>query len=123
MMSEAQVLHEFSMPFDGAELEQVDLRALRAGFAELGDTAAEAVFRDGLDLDDVILERWADVKCDSSAKGRLVRIDWLSDRELCVKDVRRQCLTGGDAGRIAIVALRVRVVRGPVSDPFGASHL
>lgn len=114
------VLHEFSAPFERADLGRLDMKALQFGYAQLGEKAAEAVMRNGLDLDDVIFEHWADVQGEAVAGPQPVRIEWLSDRQRCVDSIRRQCPSVQGPDQTAIVGLRVRVLSDPLFNPFRA---
>jgi hypothetical protein len=64
-----------------------DLSALRALFVELFDRANEAVLAEGLDCDDVILERYVDVRGADGSTFPVV-VQWLSDRERFLQDVQ-----------------------------------
>ncbi|MCP4593228.1 MAG: hypothetical protein GY842_21025 [bacterium] len=115
IMPGAVILQEFTAPFQCADVEQVDLRALREAYAEMMDAAAHAVRCHGLEPDDCILEHWADIR---TANAQSVRIEWLADRARCVASIRRQCAGDVETRQVGITALRLRVIHEPRFDPF-----
>ncbi|MFH0983057.1 MAG: hypothetical protein V2A79_16180 [Planctomycetota bacterium] len=138
-MSEPRILHELTVRFECPDVERADMRALRAAFAGMMDTAAQAIQNDRLDLDDCILEHWADVvvpnpqstirnpqsevldpptPVNSGRAATVVRVEWLSEHRFFVEGLRHQCAVEAEAGPLALRALRLRVVREPRFDPF-----
>jgi hypothetical protein len=147
-MPAAQLVHEFVVPFHCADVQRLDMGALRAAYAGMMDAAAQVGRCHGLEPDDYIAEHWADVRFaadtkerkpghegtktrslkretagDDSALGparkvRTVRVEWLSERRRFADGLRRQCGDEAGAGPLALVALRLRMVREPAFDPF-----
>lgn len=94
-------------------LERLDLEAIKRGFSDLFDRAAERVFRLGLDLDDVTIERFMDCRI---ADGERHRVE-----DPSISDVVRlrngivaqiELVAGGSlsAGGVTIVTLGVEVL-------------
>jgi len=88
------VLLEETMPFS-ADTETLELNELRAAFSTLFDQTAQKVFLEGLDLDDVIVERLIDCRRGDGATVR-VPLPSLSDRVAVVNAVQE---AGADGAR------------------------
>jgi hypothetical protein len=141
------IVAELTLPFSCADVAILDIHALRAALAMLMDQAVEAIHAAGLEQDDCLLERFADVRAPPDGPIHTVEVDMLSDPERCIARILEQIGRGakgsgppspaGDregASRglpplasdarpsIAMVALRVRVLRGEFLDPFGFSR-
>ena len=93
------ILLEETKPFS-ATVETLDLHELGAAFSALFDQTAQLVFRQGLDLDDVIVERLLDCRRKDGATVRVplpsLRYTDYSGREFELGDASRQprlCLT------------------------------
>ena len=102
-----------TMPFS-ATVETLDVHELRAAFSALFDHTAKQVFLQGLDLDDVVVERLLDFRRSDGATVR-VPLPSLSDRASIASAV---CMSGaaedGDArhGNTAeVCAIVARVIR------------
>lgn len=99
------VLFDTSSPFQ-TTLDALDLTELRRAYSALFDRAATEVFRRGLDLDDVVVERF--VVC-RRADGETTRtpLTSLADRSAVVR-----CLAGGaGAATGSIVEIGAVVLR------------
>jgi hypothetical protein len=117
MMAQS-VVSELARAFHCPDVRQLEIHALRAAFAELMDAAAAAVHAAGLELDDCVLERYADIRETLGGEVRIVELDMLSDREACI----RSLVTADQETRPtsqSIVGVRLRVIRGDMLDPFG----
>ncbi len=95
-------------------LDHLDLSQVRADFAELMDDCANTVTMDhGLDLDDVIMERFAKVVIMGETNAIDIPIPFLADSEGIVRSIQAGSLAAcrGDIApdRIMIVALLVVV--------------
>ena len=112
------LLKELTRPFDCPDIRELDLLALRAAFAELMDAAADAAHAAGLEQDDCILERYADVRFQTDGEARTIEVDMLSERNLCIESILAR-IPRSVPGGVAIVALRLRLLRGGMLDPFG----
>lgn len=112
------LLKELTLPFDCPELRELDIHALRAAFAHLMDQAAEAVHAAGLEQDDCVLERYADLAVPPEGSIHTVEVDMLSDRDLCIRALHERIPPGAPVS-LAIVALRLHIIRGAMLDPFG----
>ncbi len=92
------ILLEETKPFS-ATVETLDLHELGAAFSALFDQTAQRVFRQGLDLDDVIVERLLDCRRKDGATVR-VPLPSLCDRAVIVHAVREACGAGERGGRV-----------------------
>ncbi len=99
-------------------LSALDLPAIRVLFAELTDAASEELFGQGLDFDDVIVDRYILADSKNFAKGQ-VPADWLSDRDRLIKHVvsfvRKKINASGvssvDVADIQVRGLAVEIVQ------------
>lgn len=104
-------LCEESMGCD-IRLDALDTDWLRRAFSQLFDRAARAVMQAGLDLDDVIIERFA--ACTAGSHGPTpLEVPSLTDVAL-LRRAANQALakkTGARPQNIRVVSLSVRVIR------------
>jgi hypothetical protein len=89
----------------------MDLAALREAYSALSDRMATALFGQGLDFDDVVIERMLFVQSDD--RSLELSADFLSDASALQQSIERQCrasgtLTPGLEARIR--ELRIRAV-------------
>jgi len=99
-------LLEFDCPFEG-DREVLDMGTLRSGFAALFERAGQAVQRAGRDVDQVVFERF--LRCRRSGGDSFdVAVEWLSDPDRLVADIRARC-GAVDADDIRIESLLVVV--------------
>ncbi len=91
--------------------DQMDMEALRRGYAALIDRLADQIFAAGLDFDDVEVERIIVLMVGSTEAN--VVADFLSEEALLRKSISRQlCELGGAEllGVLSIKELRVRAL-------------
>ncbi len=99
-------LLEIDCPFEG-DPGVLDMGTLRSGFAALFERAGQAVQRAGRDVDQVVFERF--LRCRPSRGGSFdVAVEWLSDPDRLVADIRARC-GAVDADDIRIESLLVVV--------------
>jgi len=92
-------------------LDQMDMAALRRGFAALIDRLADQIFASGVDFDDVEVERI--IVMVVGATDVEIIADYLSDEALLRKSISRQLCQLGDEdslGNRSIKELRVRAL-------------
>jgi hypothetical protein len=123
-MLEVDLIAELHAPFDhpaGA----VDAKLLRSRFGRLTEQAIPTLNTHRLDLDDVLLSHWADLRDerDPSAAPLTVELPTLADRPLWVAAFDQARAAKGlppcPAEHVRFAALRLRVLRekgGPVLD-------
>ena len=93
------MIHEESLPCD-VSLDELDMDWLRRQYSTLFDRAAQAIFRLGYDLDDVIVERF--IRCGVSVGEALaIALPSLQDAALIEKAVRTQFSAGETAEKLA----------------------
>lgn len=91
-------------------LPELDLRELRARYADLIDRATEKLMRTGYDLDDVEIVRM--LRCrDDTGRETAVEARWLADVARLQKEVAETIGACG-YGRIVVRSLAVSIVHG-----------
>jgi len=113
-MVPTRLLHELSVKFD-APLTGVDLKSLRAAFAELVEQVLTLLTREKLDLDEVILEHAAVLRDTADAGAALVVLPTLNEPAGWTRafdKCRRETLNLGpcspESTRLDLLILRVR---------------
>ena len=95
-------------------LSEIDLDAVRRKFSELFDRVARAVFRAGLDLDDVLVERQVVCRINGHPPIR-VSADHLSDLDRFVQHVLAAAKLEFDrdipSGAVTLIELRITAIR------------
>lgn len=71
-------------------IPEIDLRELQARFGKLFDRAAEALFRQGLDHDDVVFDRI--LRCAHAGGDVEIEAAWLADRDRLLAHIQ-QCIS------------------------------
>ncbi|MCC7290471.1 MAG: hypothetical protein IT449_00255 [Phycisphaerales bacterium] len=90
-------------------LAELELRELRARYADLTDRAAEELMRTGFDLDDVDIVRM--LRCRSNAgRETLVEVRWLADAARLHQDIA-EALDDAAHGSFVVTALMVSIRR------------
>ncbi len=109
MEQEASILVNIEEPW-ACPLAELDLRELRARYADLVDRAAEELMRTGYDLDNVEIVRM--LRCrDETGRETTVEARWLADAARLQKDIAEA--TGDPARqRIVVTSLAVSIIRG-----------
>jgi N-methylhydantoinase A/oxoprolinase/acetone carboxylase beta subunit len=110
------VLHEFSAeytPDDG----KIDLRRLQIAVHGLMEKGADAIQRDGHDLDDVIFDRFAVMRYAGDSTALTVPIEFLTDAGRLVApfhaSAQAQFGWSDPSRRVEIIGLKVEVVADP----------
>ncbi len=110
------VLHEFSADYT-PDQGGIDLRRLQRAVAELMDTGAEALHRDGHDLDDVIFERFAVMRYLGRTETLTVSLEFLTDVERLLAPfhaaARNHFGQADPAQPVEIVGLKIEIVADP----------
>lgn len=105
----------------GTPLDELDWNTVRKGYSTLFDRAAQAVFRTGLDLDDIIVNRF--IVCENQAEGtKRLPLESLADQTLSLRQIRDafqqsdQLVDSAFCG-ITIVALQVEAAEDHPATP------
>lgn len=112
MEQDAGILVNIAEPWT-CPLAELDIRELRARYADMVDRAAEELMRTGYDLDDVEIVRM--LRCRNDAgRETPVEVRWLADAARLQRDIAEAT---GDPGweRIVVTMLAVRIRRDPAS--------
>ena len=95
-------------------LSEIDLDAVRRKFSELFDRVARAVFRAGLDLDDVLVERQVVCRIDGHPPIR-ISADHLSDEDRFTQHVlaavKLELNRDIPSGAVTLMELRITAIR------------